>query len=97
MLKRPRESNKTPPEPTTFHQLALAGIDLESGGRFAADVHVVGSTPAPHYPASGVPNDDVGEEAPTGEDINAQIPVGEVFEIDASIERLERLERKERE
>jgi hypothetical protein len=90
MLKRPRESNKTPPEPTTFHQLAQAGLELEGNtGRFVAQQTVIGTTLVTDYPASGVPNVDVGLEAPTGDDQRPE-PVGTPAEIDASLERIER-------
>jgi hypothetical protein len=88
MLKRPHENDKTPPEPTTFHALASAGLELESVGRFAPDVQVVGATPTTDYPAASLPNADVGEEAPTGDDQRPE-PVGTVSEIEASLRKAE--------
>jgi hypothetical protein len=88
-----RESNKTPRAPTTYHSLASAGLELESSGRFAVDAAVVGSTPdaGSAYPAASAAQSDlVGIEAPTGIAIDAQEAVGEVFEIEASLARLER-------
>ena len=85
-----KRNNKTPLEPTTFHQLAQAGLELEGGGRFAADVQIVGAAPTTDYPASGVPQADAGLEPPTGENIDALEPTGTPTEVLASIERAER-------
>lgn len=89
MIKR----DKTPPDqPTTFHQLALAGLELEAGGRYAQDTRVTGSDPAP-YPAlpAGSPwSDPQPIEPPTGENIDAADPTGTPAEIEASIARIER-------
>jgi hypothetical protein len=84
-----RRDKTDPSAPTTFFELANAGIALEeAGGRFSAASRVVGSTPtaAELYPAPGVPNADVGEELPVGDDQRPE-PVGTAAEITASIER----------
>ena len=89
MIKR----DKTDPnKPTTFFELANAGIALdEAGGRYSAASRVVGSTPtaAELYPAAAQPNADIGEELPVGDDQRPE-PVGTVSEIEASLARLER-------
>jgi hypothetical protein len=75
----------------TFFSRAEADIGLESQGRHAAAAKatVVGKAPTPVYPRqpSGSPwaGDLVPPEGPTGYDINAMEPVGEPFEIEASL------------
>lgn len=61
---------------------------LELGGRYARQSQVVGGTGAPEYPAaSGWTQDPGGVEPPLGLDISAVEPVGEIHEVNASIER----------
>jgi hypothetical protein len=89
IIRRPGDPDRTTgDEPTTYHALAQAGIELEGTGRFAADVRVVGTTPtaAELYPAAGVAPADVGEELPTGDDQRPE-PTGTPAEIAASIAR----------
>jgi hypothetical protein len=67
-----------------------ADLGLENTGRYAKPFAVTGQTPTPQYPAG--PNwapDPVGVEPPLGIDVNAMEPVGEVGEVQASIDRLE--------
>ena len=92
MLRRPNDNDKTPPDqPTTYHSLAQSGLALETGGRFAVDAAVVGTSPnaGAVYPAAGTPPADLAQEPPLGDDLHPG-PVGEPHEIAASIERLER-------
>jgi hypothetical protein len=91
MLKRPNDNTKSDDEPTTYHALAQAGIALEEGGgRFAAQQAVVGSTAdaGSLYPAASVPNADVGEELPVGDDQRPE-PVGTPSEVEASLREAE--------
>jgi hypothetical protein len=68
----------------TFHAHAIAAA-AEVGGRFAAQrPNVIGAgaaytAAAPHQGA------DQALEPPIGFDVNAMVPVGEIFEIEASI------------
>jgi hypothetical protein len=52
MLKRRYNNSQRAPEATTFSQFAASEVDIV-GGRFAGQTpqHIVGSTPAPQYPA----------------------------------------------
>jgi hypothetical protein len=64
----------------------------EDGGRFAKPSTVIGSDGPPEYPMAA-PNwspQAVGVEPPLGIDVNAMEPVGEEFEVAASLECLER-------
>ncbi len=68
----------------------LDHVSNDSGGRYAAigKPTVIGRDPAqyPKLPASSpFAADPVGVEPPTGVDINAMEPVGEPFEIEASL------------
>jgi hypothetical protein len=86
-----RRDKTDPNAPTTFHQLALAGLELEAGGRYAQDAQVTGTTPSVDYPAASGPwSDPQPPEPPTGENIDAAEPVGTPAEIEASLERIER-------
>ena len=72
---------------STFAQFAQADADTNRG-RFTSYERsaVVGSTPLPKY--EGAPNwapDPTGIEPPTGVDINEHPPVGEAYEVRASI------------
>jgi hypothetical protein len=73
----------------TYHSRAITGLDLERSGRHAQHATVVGSKPAVAYPRmpEGSPwhSDLVPPEGPTGYAIDAQEPVGEVFEVEASL------------
>jgi hypothetical protein len=92
MLKRDPKDDTDPNAPTTFFEIAKAGLVLdEADGRFASQSAVVGSTEnvGSIYPRSSVPNADVGVEEPLGDDLHPG-PVGEAHEIAASIARLER-------
>lgn len=80
-------------EPTTYHALAQAGIELEGTGRFAAQTAVVGRDPSPYPAQQGGPwagADRVPSEEPLGEDISRVEPCGTPTEVAISIERLER-------
>jgi hypothetical protein len=64
----------------------LSHTHNEEGGRFAKPQQVVGATPAPDYPAGqNWANDPTGVEPPLGIDVNAIDPVGEAFEVEASL------------
>jgi hypothetical protein len=70
----------------TMLRRAQAEFDLENTGRHAKAGIVVGATAAPDYMAA--PNwspQAVGVEPALGLDVNAVEPVGEKFEIDASV------------
>jgi hypothetical protein len=74
----------------TFHQFATVEA-TQVLGRFASisKPTVVGSTPAPTYPAA--PNwspDPCGVEPALGVEIDAQEPVGTTAEISASLKKL---------
>jgi hypothetical protein len=79
---------------TTYHQRALAELQLEQGqsGRFTDKAVVVGSKPTVQYPRmpEGSPwhSDPVPPEGPLGYAIDAQESVGEVFEVAASLNPL---------
>jgi hypothetical protein len=85
VIKRDPKDDTDPNAPTTYFEVANAGIALEGGGRFAAQSAVVGSTPTPAelYPATSVPNADVGVEPPL-DDLHPE-PVGTPAEVAASI------------
>lgn len=70
----------------TYHGQATAGIEDDRGGRYAASGSsptVTGSSPI-RYPAqpahSPWHHDPIGTEPPLGYSVEAQEPVGEVFE-----------------
>jgi hypothetical protein len=86
-----RRDKTDPNAPTTFFELANAGIALEeAGGRFSAASRVVGSEPVPTYPpASGPWSEPQPPEPPTGENIDAAEPVGTPAEIEASLRKAE--------
>jgi hypothetical protein len=88
IIKRDPNDKTKDDEPTTYHALAQAGIELEGTGRFAADVRVVGTTPTASglYPAAGVVQGDLGEELPLGDDQRPE-PTGTPAEQAASIAR----------
>jgi hypothetical protein len=70
----------------TFASRANAELDLENTGRHSKPQQIVGTTPAPEYPAG--PNwspDPTGIEPPLGYDINEPVVVGEPHEINASL------------
>lgn len=93
MIKRDKTDPNTP---TTYHALASAGLELESGGRFAQDTRVTGSTPTTDYPAASGPwsgADPQPPEEPLGESVDDMVPVGTAVEIAESIERLVERER----
>jgi hypothetical protein len=94
IIRRPGDNDRTSGnEPTTYHALAQAGIELEGTGRFAAQQAVVGRDPSP-YPAQPAGPwagaDPVPSEEPLGESVERVEPVGTPAEVQASIERLER-------
>jgi len=71
---------------STFHSIALAGIDDERGGRYAAEGSkrtVIGSSPVA-YPAQPATSpwhhDPCSPEPPLGYSVEAQEPVDEMFE-----------------
>src|SRR5262249_48033580 len=67
---------------TTYHAAAALHETLDSGAGV-----VIGSTPIPNYPAASAPwNSALPPEAPLGYPIDAAEPVGEVFEVQQSIE-----------
>jgi|SRR5215471_13221469 len=75
---------------TTYHSFAQSSINDERGGRYSAiddRPAVTGSSPIayPQLP-EGNPwaKNELPDEPPTGIDINAQDPTGEVFEVKAS-------------
>ena len=75
---------------STFHSIALAGIDDERGGRYAAEGSkrtVIGSSPVA-YPAQPATSpwhhDPCSPEPPLGYSVDEQDPVGEKFEQAAS-------------
>jgi hypothetical protein len=76
----------------TFASRASADFDLENSGRFSKATQVIGPDGAqyPRLPEGSWTNDPVGVEPPIGFGINEVPIVGEVGEIQASIERLER-------
>jgi hypothetical protein len=87
MIKRDHSETRKPDQPTTFHQLARAGLELETSGRFSVDAAVVGSTEdaGALYPAaSPAQSDAVGLEPPTGEDLEFVEPVGTPAELRTS-------------
>jgi hypothetical protein len=72
----------------TYHSRAITGLDLERSGRHAQHAVVTGSARVPQYPAASGPWNDpvqVPDEPPLGYAIDSQEPVGEVFEIEASL------------
>jgi hypothetical protein len=88
-----RREKTDPNAPTTFFELARAGLELEAGsGRHSATAQVVGSDAAP-YPAqpAGSPwaSDPVPVEPPLGESVEDMVPTGTPTEVAASIERAE--------
>jgi hypothetical protein len=75
---------------STFASRANAEFDLENVGRFAKPAAVTGITPTPQYPAG--PNwshDPVPTEPPLNMDVNAIEPVGESYEVEASVRALD--------
>ena len=72
---------------TTFHQFAAVEAE-EIRGRFGSTekATVIGSTPAPDYPAAYQQRDPVPTEPPLGVDVNALEPTGELHEIRQSLE-----------
>jgi hypothetical protein len=83
-------SKKPKRDASTYFSRTIADQALELGGRFSATAAVVGSTPsaAALYPAASVPNADVGEEPPLGDDLHPR-PVGTPAEVAASIAQRE--------
>lgn len=85
------QTDGSAPKATTLHARGMADAMQEQGGRFAAmGVPTVIGAGAPKYPAASGPwaqsiDEVVGPEPPTGEDINWSEPVGEVFEVEASM------------
>jgi hypothetical protein len=76
-------------EASTFSQFANSDANQDAG-RFAAinKATVVGATPKqPDYAAPNWSPQAVGVEPPLGIDVNAMEPVGESFEVEASLER----------
>jgi hypothetical protein len=73
-------------ERSTYHSVAQASIDDDRGGRFAlgdSKQTVIGSSPIsyPQQPSTSFWNSDpVPPEPPLGYSVEAQEPVGEVFE-----------------
>jgi hypothetical protein len=90
IIKRDPNDKTKDDEPTTYHALAQAGIELEGTGRFAAQSAVVGRDPSP-YPAqpasSPWASDPVPPEEALGESVEDVIPVGTPTEVARSIER----------
>jgi hypothetical protein len=81
-------------EPTTLHALSRLGQDEEPSGRFAEARYVTGSEPSTQYPAAAPPwqsQSDAGLEPPLNQDVNFVEPVGEAFEVEASIAEQEEL------
>jgi hypothetical protein len=83
-------SKKPERDASTYFSRTIADQALELGEGFSAPTAVVGSTPSAGalYPAASVPNADVGEEPPLGDDF-APGPVGTPVEVAASIARKE--------
>jgi hypothetical protein len=91
MIRRNSKDRTDPSAATTYFQRAAA--DDELGGRFAGQPTVIGATPdaGALYPAaSDAQANPVPPEEPTGVAIDAQEPVGEMHEIEASLARIER-------
>jgi hypothetical protein len=74
----------------TFHTRANAELDLENSGRFSKPHAVIGldSVEYPTLPENSWTNDPTPTEPPLGIDVNAMEPVGESFEVAASLEAL---------
>jgi hypothetical protein len=74
---------------TTYHAQAMAGLDEPPPeGRYAQSRYVTGSEPSTQYPAAAPPSQsqsDAGLEPPLNQDVNQVQPVGESWEIEASI------------
>jgi hypothetical protein len=74
----------------TYAGRAQAEHDLENVGRHAKPNIVIGTGALPEYPRlpeNSWTNDPVPPEAPLGHAIDAQEPVGEIGEIEASLAR----------
>jgi hypothetical protein len=88
VLRNERKLKGGDRDATTYHALSRLGQDEEGGGRFAQARYVTGSEPSTRYPAASSPwtaGNDAGLEMPTGVPIDQMEPVGEQFEIEASI------------
>jgi hypothetical protein len=87
-LRLERQRREEPPAPSTFFQMANAGVDLDlSSPTTDGDKHVVGSTPFPVYPGAASPwsGPQPGLEAPLGEALGPAPVVGEPHEVAASL------------
>jgi hypothetical protein len=74
-------------EPSTLHQQAMIGLELENTGRHATGTIITGSQPASHYPRAAGPWADaarVPDEPPLGFCIDDQPACGEAFEVEKS-------------
>ena len=72
----------------TYASRAANDFELENKGRFVKSTTVVGATGAPEYPAAAPwVGADTGLEPPLGYSVEDQPPQGEVWEVQASIER----------
>jgi hypothetical protein len=88
VLRSEQKLRKGDRQATTYHAQAMAGLD-EPGGRFAQARYVTGQEPGTNYPrlpeSSPWSGDQVPPEEPLGVAIDAQEPVGEFFEVEASL------------
>jgi hypothetical protein len=86
------ENDRVARRAATYHSLASADIDQERGGRFATmnKPAVTGTDPAvrvPQQPANSFWSRDLlPPEPPLGWSVEAQEPVGEVWEVEQSME-----------
>ena len=87
MKERRRHAGSTT-QVTNYRDRAVNDLALEARGRHATKSNVVGAERVPLYPAASGPWNDpvqVPDEPPLGYAIDSQEPVGEVFEIEASL------------
>src|SRR5262245_5785622 len=79
----------TQPKGLTYYDHALAQVELEAQGRFAAGTPTVTPGPVPRQPeGSPFAADLVGQEPPLGLSVDWLPPVGEVHELSASAGQL---------
>jgi hypothetical protein len=88
-LRLERQRREEPPAPSTFFQMANAGVDLSLDGGQSAGGYVAGSEPFVRYPASGYSGGpQPGLEPPLGVEIDQKEPTGTPSEVARSIGEL---------
>jgi hypothetical protein len=74
--------------PTTMHDRAKAGLELDTpGGRYRAEQTISGAAPTVDYPKASPPwsADGVGVEPPLGYSVNDLPPTGTAAEVERSL------------